>query len=85
MPDLIDRAQEAEEVNIQDALDAHRSACVHRESLLPSGNPNRAANECSICEGAIETRRLSALPATKFCSHCARDFEKMMKKEAKWM
>ena len=85
MPDLIDRAQSATAVNEGDALLSHQALCAAREAALPEGRAGRKKNECSICVGNIEPQRLRVLPTTRFCASCAKDFEKMMKKEAKWM
>lgn len=85
MPDLMDRAQSAAAINDEDALASHRAICAARESRLPPGRPDRANNECAICTGKIQPARLRALPTTKFCAACAREFENMMQRESRWM
>lgn len=71
-------------VNDEDALEGHRASNAVREAQMPKGRINRAVSECALCEGEIEPNRLRILPTTKFCVECSREFEKMMKREAKW-
>lgn len=72
MSDIVDAAQQREEMDRDIALEAQRRRTA--EAFAPR-DPD-AANWCIECDGRIEPERLRVLVSTARCASCAHDFER---------
>lgn len=79
MPDLIDLAQDSEGVNNSDALEVHQSQRQADDRKQSAFMQRRAelgkAQDCFLCDEAIELERRKALPTTPICATCAKQHE----------
>lgn len=79
MLDLIDHAQNSEGVNNSDALEVHQSNRQADDRKQSAFMKRRAelgkAQDCFLCDEAIEPARRKALPTTPICAECAKQQE----------
>jgi len=66
MPDIIDRAQEIDEL--------HRAAALDRRRVAPPAR-RPAASDCETCGKPIAAARRAVLPHTVLCAECAAEAE----------
>lgn len=96
MPDEIDDANDLAQTHLEKSLEKHRQNAdwVPRLAGLatPLAGADMEAREkvladaglCRACGGEIGIARLAALPVTKMCIDCARDWETECAGEIGW-